>query len=46
MATVMGPDRTKEEALIRLVNDNQTSLLKLCFAYLHDVALAEDAVQE
>jgi len=46
VAAAKDPDRTPEEALNRLVPAYQTALLRLCFAYLHDRALAEDAVQE
>lgn len=46
MDTVKGPNRTPEEEITRLVEAHQTALLRLCFAYLHDKALAEDAVQE
>jgi len=46
METVKGPDRNHDEVLISLVDRYQSSLLRLCFIYLHDKALAEDAVQE
>ena len=46
METVKGPDRNHDELLISLVDQYQSSLLRLCFIYLHDKALAEDAVQE
>ena len=46
MKTVKGPDRNHDELLISLVDQYQSSLLRLCFIYLHDKALAEDAVQE
>ena len=36
----------QEQTLIQMVNEHQTALLKLCYMYLHDAALAEDAVQE
>lgn len=35
-----------EERVSRLVEDYQMELLRLCFIYLRDVSLAEDAVQE
>ncbi len=35
-----------DQLLIQLVNDYQTTLLRMCYLYLHDTALAEDAVQE
>ena len=46
MDTVKGPNRTPEEEITRLVETHQLALLRLCFAYLHDRSLAEDAVQE
>ena len=46
MKTVKGPCRSPEEEITRLVEEHQLALLRLCFAYLHDRALAEDAVQE
>lgn len=46
MDTVSGPSRHDEETLTHLVETYQLALLRLCFAYLHDRALAEDAVQE
>ncbi|MBR4360393.1 MAG: sigma-70 family RNA polymerase sigma factor [Clostridia bacterium] len=46
MDTVSGPNRHEEERLTHLVETYQLTLLRLCFAYLHDRALAEDAVQE
>lgn len=35
-----------EAEITRLVEEHQLALLRLCFAYLHDEKLAEDAVQE
>lgn len=46
MSTVKDPNRTPEEEISRLAENYQLSLLRLCFAYLHDRTLAEDAVQE
>ena len=46
METVKGPCRSAEEEITDLVETHQLALLRLCFAYLHDQALAEDAVQE
>ena len=46
MQTVKGPDRTPEEEITRMVNEHQLALLRLCFTYLHDRELAQDAVQE
>lgn len=41
-----GPDSIREQQLCRMVEQYQTSLLRMCYVYLHDTALAEDAVQE
>ena len=46
MEPAKGPGRSAEERITRLVETHQLALLRLCFAYLHDQALAEDAVQE
>lgn len=46
MNTVMGPYRNADEEITRMVETYQASLLRLCFAYLHDQTMAEDAVQE
>ena len=46
MSIVMGPDNEKEVTVRRMINEHQTALLRLCYLYLHDVQLAEDAVQE
>ena len=46
METVKGPCRSPEEEITRLVEEHQLALLRLCYAYLHDRELAEDAVQE
>ena len=46
METVKGPDSYQDYALIRMVDQYQVPLLQMCFMYLHDKALAEDAVQE
>lgn len=46
MTTVKGPYRSADEEITHLVETHQLALLRLCFAYLHDQALAEDAVQE
>ena len=46
METVKGPCRSADEEITRLVEEHQLALLRLCFAYLHDQALTEDAVQE
>jgi len=46
VAAVQSPDRTPEAEIDRLVSAYQSALLRLSYAYLHDRALAEDAVQE
>ena len=46
MGTVKAPDSTPETRLERLIREHQVSLTRLCFLYLHDEKLAEDAVQE
>lgn len=40
------PGQQIHEELSRLVSTYQTELLRFCYAYLHDQALAEDAVQD
>lgn len=45
MNTVMGPD-SMEKAFERMVSQHQLSLLRLCYAFLHDEEQAKDAVQE
>ena len=42
--TVQDPSRSSDEMFTCMVEKYQLSLLKLCFAYLHDKTLAEDAV--
>ncbi len=44
MTPVQGPDR--EERLNRMVLTYEKDLLRLCCAYLRDIDLAQDAVQE
>lgn len=46
MVAAKGPNRTPEEEISRLVSEYQVALLRMCYAYLHDRALAEDAVQD
>ena len=46
MSIVKGPDNDKEAVIRRMIDEHQTSLTRLCYLYLHDVQLAEDAVQE
>ena len=42
----MDDRETKEAWLERAMEQYEESLLRMCFAYLGDAALAEDAVQE
>lgn len=46
MDVVKGPDSDMERTLKRMVDEYQLPLLRLCWLYLHDRQLAEDAVQE
>lgn len=46
MEAVKDPDSNREERLTRMVEQYQSALLTLCYAYLHERELAEDAVQE
>ena len=46
MEAVKVPDSRPESVLERLIRENEISLKRLCYLYLHDEALAEDAVQE
>ena len=46
MEAVKAPGSNPEIVLERLIRENEISLKRLCYLYLHDEALAEDAVQE
>ncbi len=46
MEVVTGPDISYEEMLAQLVAQYEVPLLRTCYMYLRDRALAEDAVQE
>lgn len=46
MSVVKGPDSDREGLIRQMIETYQTPLLRLCYLYLHDVQLAEDAVQE
>jgi len=46
MATVQGPDSSREVRLNRMMLAHERDVLRLCCLYLHDVHLAQDAVQE
>ena len=46
MTIVKGPDNDKEVVIRQMIAEQQTALLRMCYLYLHDMQLAEDAVQE
>ncbi|MEG2355404.1 MAG: sigma-70 family RNA polymerase sigma factor [Clostridia bacterium] len=46
MEAVTTPKGTNEETLQRMIAQYQTELLRMCYLYLQDTSLAEDAVQE
>ena len=46
MQGIKAPDPTTEQEFIKLVETYQTSLLRMCYLNLHDLGLAEDAVQD
>ena len=46
MQGIKAPDPFEEHAFEELVDFYQTSLLRMCYLNLHDLGLAEDAVQE
>lgn len=46
MPVVTGPDNHKDEQFVQLVALYERQLLRMCYVYLHDTGLAEDAVQE
>lgn len=46
MDVVKAPDNSREERLVRLVEAYQKPLLDMCYIYLRDRELAQDAVQE
>lgn len=46
MKSVKAPDNCPEATLERMIRENAVSLKRLCYLYLHDRTLAEDAVQE
>ena len=46
MIAASGPACTTEEAFEQMVLEYQMPLKRMCYMYLHDMSLAEDAVQE
>ena len=46
MRTARESGESAEAWLTRLIGEHQESLIRMCFMYLHDRAMAEDAVQE
>ena len=46
MNVVKGPDSAFEMTIRQMIGEHQSALLRMCYLYLHDVQLAEDAVQE
>ncbi len=46
MGFVAVPDKVREEKIERLLAQHGDGLLRLCYAYLGDAALSEDALQE
>lgn len=46
MGNLPTPKKDAEENMQRLISQYGDSLLRFCFLYLHDIQLAEDAVQE
>ena len=46
MQGIEAPDPAAEQYFTELVETYQTSLLRMCYLNLHDLGLAEDAVQE
>ena len=46
MERIKAPDPDLEQIFTELVSSHQTSLLRMCYLNLHDLGLAEDAVQE
>ena len=46
MEFVKGPTDSREEMLAHMVAEYEVILLRTCYMYLHDKALAEDATQE
>lgn len=46
MSSIKGPDHAQNRQFEQIVNQYQRTLLRMCYLYLRDKTLAEDAVQE
>ena len=46
MSVVKGPDKLREEKLYQMIDKYEKDLIRMCCAYLRDISMAEDAVQE
>ena len=46
MSNIKGPDSAQNHEFERIVKQYQKTLLRMCYLYLRDKALAEDAVQD
>ncbi len=46
MEAVQGTGNSREERLSRMMQTHERAVMRLCVMYLHDVQLAQDAVQE
>lgn len=46
MEVVKDPDNNRDQVLVRLVNQYQGMLLRMCYVYLKDMELAKDATQD
>ena len=46
MSVVKGPDKLREEKLYQMIDKYEKDLIRMCCAYLRDLSMAEDAVQE
>lgn len=46
MEVVKDPDNSRDQVLVRFVNQYQGMLLRMCYVYLRDMELAKDATQD
>ena len=46
MSVVKSPDKLREEKLHQMIDKYEKDLIRMCCAYLRDLSMAEDAVQE